>query len=137
MFPKPLSYLLVAACLLLTASMSIVAVAAVPAMAEDLANGAKVFRKCRACHDAGPMARNKVGPVLNGVYGRTAGTFPDFNYSKAMVEAGGKRLVWDEVTLNGYLEAPTTYLPKNKMAFTGIKDEGERADLIGYLKTLK
>lgn len=108
-----------------------------PASAEDLANGASVFRKCRACHDAGPNARNKVGPMLNGVYGRTAATLPDFNYSDAMRTAGTKQLVWDDETLNGYLESPSTYLPQSKMAFAGVKVEKDRADLIAYLKTLK
>ena len=108
-----------------------------PVQAEDLANGANVFRKCRACHDAGPNARNKVGPVLNGVYGRTAGTVEGFNYSEAMKTAGEKRLMWDEESLNGYLDSPTTYLPKSKMSFAVIKVEKDRADLIAYLKTLK
>jgi cytochrome c len=111
--------------------------AATPTLAEDLANGAAQFRKCRACHDVGPNARNKVGPVLNGLFGRTAGSLEGFNYSDAMRTAGKKKLVWDEESLNGYLESPTTYLPKNKMAFVGIKDEKDRADLIAYLKTLK
>jgi cytochrome c2 len=108
-----------------------------PAAAEDLANGASVFRKCRACHDAGPNARNKVGPVLNGVYGRTAGSLSDFNYSDAMRTAGEKKLVWDDMTLNAYLESPSVYLPSSKMAFAGVKDEKDRADLIAYLKTLR
>jgi len=109
----------------------------VSASAEDLENGAKVFRKCRACHDAGPGAKNKVGPMLNGIVGRSAGSVDGFNYSEAMKTAGGRKLVWDEVTLNAYLESPTTYLPKNKMAFVGVKDEKDRADLIAYLKTFK
>lgn len=115
------------------------AAAAIPAtaQAEDLANGANVFRKCRACHDAGPNAKNKVGPVLTGIFGRTAGSAEGFNYSEAMRTAGGKKLVWDEESLNGFLESPTTYLPKNKMAFAGVKEEKDRADLIAYLKTVK
>ncbi len=108
-----------------------------PARAEDLANGAAQFRKCRACHDAGPNARNKVGPHLNGVFGRTAASVAGFNYSETMRTAGEKKLVWDDESLNGYLESPATYLPKNKMAFVGVKDEKDRADLIAYLKTLK
>ena len=112
-------------------------IGAAPATAEDLSNGASVFRKCRACHDAGPNARNKVGPQLNGVFGRTAASLPDFNYSEAMKTAGEKKLVWDDETLNGYLESPSTYLPKSKMAFAGVKVEKARADLIAYLKTLK
>lgn len=105
--------------------------------AEDLKKGAESFRKCRACHDAGPAAANKVGPILNGVYGRAAGSVAGYNYSEAMKLAGSKKLVWNDETLNGYLEAPGTYLPKNKMAFKGIADEAERADLIAFLKTLK
>ena len=107
------------------------------ANAEDLANGAAQFRKCRACHDVGPNARNKVGPHLNGIFGRTAGSVSGFNYSDAMKTAGSKNLAWDDESLNGYLESPTTYLPSNKMAFAGVKDEKDRADLIAYLKTLK
>jgi len=110
---------------------------AAPVAAEDLANGASVFRKCRACHDAGPKARNKVGPVLNGIVGRAAGSLPDFNYSDAMRTAGEKKLIWDEMSLNSYLESPSAYLPSTKMAFVGVKSEKDRADLIAYLKTLK
>ena len=121
----------------LAALLAVAAAMPAPVQAEDLANGANVFRKCRACHDAGPNARNKVGPVLNGVYGRTAGTVEGFNYSEAMKTAGEQRLMWDEESLNGYLDSPTTYLPKSKMAFAGIKVEKDRADLIAYLKTLK
>ncbi|MCB1519235.1 MAG: cytochrome c family protein [Hyphomicrobiaceae bacterium] len=130
-FPK-----LASACLGLS-SLLVVSALAGAAHAEDLENGASVFRKCRACHDVGPAAKNKVGPHLNGVFGRTAGSVAGFNYSSAMSAAGTKKLVWDEETLNGYLEQPTTYLPKNKMAFAGIKDEKDRADLIAFLKTLK
>lgn len=108
-----------------------------PAAAENVEKGAQSFRKCRACHDVGPNAANKVGPALNGVYGRAAGANPGFAYSDAMKTAGAKKLVWNDETLNGYLESPGTYLPKNKMAFKGITDEAERADLIAFLKTLK
>lgn len=108
-----------------------------PAAAQNAANGAELFKKCRACHDVGANAKNKVGPVLNGVYGRAAAGIQGFNYSEAMKQAGAKKLVWDDESLNGYLETPTAYLPKNKMAFAGIKNEKERADLIAFLKTLK
>jgi cytochrome c2 len=60
---------------------------------------------------------------------------PEFNYSEANKEAGAKGLVWSEEELNKYLEAPLTYMPKNKMAFAGLKDEGDRKDIIAYLKT--
>lgn len=119
------------------AALSAALANAAPAAAQNLENGATSFRKCRACHDVGPNAVNKVGPALNGIYGRIAGTQPGFNYSDAMKLAGSKKLEWNEESLNGYLESPSTYLPKNKMAFKGIPSEAERADLIAYLKTLK
>jgi cytochrome c len=97
-------------------------------------NGEDVFKKCRACHDVGPDAKNKVGPLLNGIIGRTSGTVEGFNYSDANKEAGAKGLVWSEAELLKYLEAPLTYMPKNKMAFAGLKDEQDRKDVIAYLK---
>lgn len=118
-------------------SLALLSLSTKPGAAEDLQNGANVFKKCRACHDVGADAKNKVGPVLNGIYGRTAGSVAGFNYSDAIKEAGAKKLVWDDVSLSAYLESPTTYLPKNKMAFVGLKDEKDRADLIAYLKTMK
>jgi cytochrome c2 len=105
------------------------------AVAQSAENGEQVFKKCRACHQVGEGAKNGVGPMLNGLLGRTSGTVPEFNYSEANKEAGAKGLVWNEEELNKYLEAPLTYMPKNKMAFAGLKDEGDRKDIIAYLKT--
>lgn len=96
--------------------------------------GEDVFKKCRACHDVGPDAKNKVGPLLNGIIGRTSGTVEGFSYSDANKEAGAKGLVWSEVELLKYLESPLTYMPKNKMAFAGLKDEQDRKDVLAYLK---
>ena len=105
------------------------------AAAQNAENGEQVFKKCRACHQVGEGAKNGVGPVLNGLLGRKSGTVPEFNYSEANKEAGVKGLVWSEEELNKYLEAPLTYMPKNKMAFAGLKDEADRKDIIAYLKT--
>jgi cytochrome c len=99
--------------------------------AED---GAEVFKKCRACHDVGPTAKNKVGPLLNDIIGRKAGTIEGFAYSEANKAAGGKGLVWTEDVLLKYLENPLTFMPGTKMAFAGLKDEQDRKDLIAYLK---
>ncbi len=96
--------------------------------------GEDVFKKCRACHDVGPDAKNKVGPLLNGIIGRKSGTVEGFAYSDANKDAGAKGLVWSEAELIKYLEAPMTYMPKNKMAFAGLKDEQDRKDVIAYLK---
>jgi cytochrome c len=95
--------------------------------------GEDVFKKCRACHAVGAGAENKVGPQLNGIIGRKSGTVEGFNYSEANKEAGVKGLVWSEDELMKYLESPLTYMPKNKMAFAGLKDEQDRRDVIAYL----
>ena len=97
-------------------------------------NGEDVFKKCRACHDVGPDAKNKVGPLLTGIIGRKSGTVEGFNYSDSNKEAGAKGLVWSEAELLKYLENPMAYMPKNKMAFAGLKDEQDRKDVIAYLK---
>jgi cytochrome c len=98
-------------------------------------NGAEVFKKCRACHDVGPNAKNKVGPVLNGLFGRKAGTIPGFKYSDANKKAGENGWVWTEEKMMTYLEDPHDAMPGNRMAFAGLKDPQDRADLIAYLKT--
>ena len=97
--------------------------------------GAEVFKKCRACHDVGPDAKNKVGPLLNGILGRKAGTIDGFAYSDANKGAGAKGLVWTEDVMFKYLENPLSYMPGTKMAFAGLPKEQERADLIAYLRT--
>jgi cytochrome c len=96
--------------------------------------GAKVFRKCAACHMIGPDAKNRVGPELNGVIGRTAGTLPDFNYSDAMVAAGEGGLVWSVETLHEYLINPRAMVKGTKMAFAGLKDEEDRDAVIAYIE---
>ncbi|MGE0231302.1 MAG: cytochrome c family protein [Flavobacteriaceae bacterium] len=107
-----------------------------PALADgDAAKGEEVFKKCRACHEVGEGAKAKVGPVLNGVIGRTAGTSEGFTqYSEAMKEAGAGGLVWNEETLSQYLANPKQFVSKNKMAFAGLKKDDDIADVIAYLK---
>jgi cytochrome c2 len=107
---------------------------ALPAHAEgDAAKGENVFKKCRACHDVGEGAKHKVGPELNDLFGRTAGSVEGFNYSAAMKAAGEEGLVWDDDTLAQYLKDPRNFVPKNKMAFAGLKKDDEVADVIAYL----
>ena len=84
-----------------------------------------------ACHQVGPSGRNGVGPVLNGTVGRVAGTHPGYNYSSATRNSG---LVWDERTLTRYRRAPRELVPGTKMAFAGLKDDRDIADVIAYLK---
>ncbi|WP_246748631.1 c-type cytochrome [Rhizobium setariae] len=99
----------------------------------DAEAGAVVFKKCAVCHVV-DTDKNKVGPSLNHVFGRTAGTHPDFSYSTAMKEAGAGGLVWDEATLRDYLHNPRAKVKGTKMAFPGLKDDTDIANLVTYLK---
>lgn len=102
----------------------------------DAAAGEKVFRKCQACHEVGADAKNKVGPILTGVLGRTAGTLEDFKYSEAMIAAGEGGLVWTPETLAQYLEKPRDYVEGTKMTFAGLRDKDERNDIVAYLASV-
>jgi cytochrome c len=104
------------------------------ANAQDAENGEQVFRQCRACHQVGDGARNLVGPQLNGIVGRKAGSVDGFNYSQANKDAGSKGLVWTEEVLLKYLEKPQAFMPGTKMAYAGLRDADARKDLIAYLK---
>ena len=101
------------------------------ARAQDVASGEKTFAQCRACHQVGEAARNTVGPVLNGVIGRQAGTLDGYSYSAAMKGSG---LAWDETTFADYIRDPKVKVPGTKMIYAGQKDAARVADLIAYLK---
>jgi cytochrome c len=106
------------------------ALSAASALAEgDPAKGERVFAKCKACHTLD--GKNRVGPTLAGVFGRTAGKVEGFKYSDAMAGSG---VVWDEETIEKYLENPKEFVPGNKMIFPGLKKEDDREDVIAYLK---
>ncbi len=117
----------------LLAAISVIGLMAGHAQAQDAAAGEKVFTKCKACHVA-DEDKNKVGPSLHGVIGRTAGTHPGFKYSPAMTEAGEGGLVWDEASLAKYLHDPRGMVKGTKMAFAGLKDDTDIANVIAYLK---
>ncbi|MFW8644900.1 cytochrome c family protein [Rhizobium leguminosarum] len=99
----------------------------------DATAGATVFKKCATCHVA-DTDTNKVGPSLNKLFGRKAGTHPNFAYSAGMKAAGEGGLVWDETVLRDYLHNPKAKVKGTKMAFVGVKDDQEITDLIAYLK---
>ena len=101
------------------------------ASAQDAAAGEKVFLKCKACHQIGEGAKNAVGPVLNGVVGRKAGTAPDYSYSDANKNSG---FTWDEATLTEYLKNPRAKVPGTKMIFPGLTKDQDISDVIAYLK---
>jgi len=101
------------------------------AQAQDPAAGEKVFAQCRACHQVGPNAKNAVGPHLNGLFGRTAGSVEGYNYSPANKNSG---LTWDEATFREYIQNPKAKIPGTKMVYAGLKDEQRINDLVAYLK---
>ncbi len=113
-----------------------IAATAAPAMlqkaaAQDVEKGQRSFNKCLPCHAIGPGAATKVGPELNGLDGRRAGTAADFNYSEANRNSG---IVWNEATFKEYIRSPQARIPGTKMTFGGITNPQEIDDLWAYLK---
>jgi cytochrome c len=99
--------------------------------AQDAAAGEGVFKRyCLPCHDAGPGAKVKLGPALNGLDGRQAGTIPGFNYSEANKKSG---ITWHADTFADYIKSPMQRIPGTRMAFAGIRDEKDIANLWAYL----
>jgi cytochrome c len=101
------------------------------AQAQDAAAGEKVFAQCRACHQVGPTAKNAVGPVLNGLFGRHSGSVEGYSYSPANKNSG---ITWDEATFREYIKDPKAKIPGTKMIYAGLKDEQKVNDLVAYLK---
>src|SRR5438309_9204949 len=104
--------------------------AASATLAQDVAAGKSSFNKCLACHTIGEGAKNKVGPVLNGLDGRKSGTVDGFSYSDANKNSG---ITWNETVFKEYIKDPKAKIPGTKMAFAGIKNEKEINDLWAYL----
>jgi len=107
------------------------ALTAAPAWAQDAQAGQRVFAQCRACHQVGETAKNLIGPKLNGLFGRSAGTIEGFNYSEANKTSG---ITWDEATFTGYIRDPKARMPGTKMVYAGLKNEQQIADLVAFLK---
>jgi len=101
------------------------------AKAQDAAAGEKVYGVCKTCHQIGPNAKNAIGPVLNGVIGRPAGSYPGYAYSAANKGSG---LTWDEPTFRVYIKDPKAKVPGTKMIYAGLKDEQNVTDLLAFLK---
>jgi cytochrome c len=110
-------------------ALSLIALSA-PAFAGDPEEGAQVFKRCQACHSIGEGATNKVGPELNGLFGRTAGTVPDYNYSDANKNSG---IVWSPEIFTEYIKNPRGYMPGTAMAFAGLKKDQDIEDITAYL----
>ena len=112
----------------------VIVAAAGGALAQDLAAGENSFKKCLPCHSVGEDARNKVGPVLNGLEGRKSGTIPEYSYSEANKKAD---ITWSEASFKDYIQNPMAKVPGTKMAFAGIKNDAEIAALWGYIAQFK
>lgn len=100
----------------------------------DAERGAELFTKCKSCHMVGAEARNRVGPHLNELFGRKAAGLDEYRYSKDMIRAGADGLVWTTDKLHIYIENPKALVTGTRMSFRGIKDRGERQDLLAYLR---
>ncbi|MCF6301774.1 MAG: c-type cytochrome [Devosiaceae bacterium] len=115
---------------------------AAPAFAGEANLGEDVFRKCMGCHKVGEGAKNSSGPVLNGIIGRTAGTFEGFRYGDDLVAAGEAGLVWDEDNIQEFIADPRAFLrtflddsgARAKMAFR-LRKEDDRENVAAYLAT--
>jgi cytochrome c len=107
---------------------------AISAVAQDVAAGENSFKKCLPCHSVGPDAKNKVGPVLNGLDGRKSGTADGYNYSEANKNSG---ITWNEAQFLDYIKDPKAKIPGTKMVFAGIKNENEAKSLWVYLAQFK
>ena len=101
------------------------------ALAQDLAAGENSFKKCLPCHSVGADAKNKVGPVLNGLEGRKSGTIEGYSYTEANKNSG---ITWNEEVFREYIKDPRSKIPGTKMVFAGIKNENEVTSLWAYLK---
>ncbi len=102
---------------------------------EMVAAGKKVFKKCKSCHQVGDKAKNKTGPVLNGIIGAAAGAVDGYKYSKPMKATAEGGLVWSEEELAAFLTKPKAYMKGTKMSFAGLRKAADVAAVIAYLKS--
>jgi cytochrome c len=109
---------------------ALIAGSTVAVVAQDAQKGATVFNQCMACHAIGPGAQTKIGPELNGLDGRKAGTVPNFSYSDANKNSG---IVWNEASFKDYIKDPRAKVPGTKMIFAGVKNEQQVNDLWAYV----
>lgn len=103
-----------------------------PAFGQDAEGGKRIFARCSPCHAVGPNAANKVGPELNGLFGRKAGSVPGYAYSPANLQSG---ITWTEEEFTAYIKDPKGVIKGTKMSFAGVKNEQEIKDLVAFLKT--
>ncbi len=121
--------------LLAASALALTVFTAAGAWGADAKRGAELYQQCKRCHQAGQGAGHRVGPHLNGIFGRRAGSATDFTYSRALRDAGANGLVWDERTLDAFLASPATVAPQTRMSFGGMPTADDRADLLAWLRT--
>jgi len=119
---------------LVIAAAAFASLLAGPAFAADIEHGAKVFKKCSTCHMVGPGAASRVGPPLNGLFGRKSGTYEGYSYTDANKNSG---ITWDDATFAKYIRDPKGVIPGTKMVFAGLTDEADVVDLTAFLKQYK
>ncbi|MDJ0825991.1 MAG: c-type cytochrome [Rhodobacter sp.] len=100
----------------------------------DADRGAEIFKQCSSCHSVGQGAKDRVGPHLNGIFGRRAGAHDGYRYSDDMAMMGSDGLTWTLETLNAYMENPKALVSRTRMNFSGLEQPGDRADVLAFLR---
>ena len=118
---------------LLAASLLVV-LSAASAWGADATRGKALYQQCKRCHQAGGGAEHRIGPHLNDVFGRTAGSLAEYRYSPAMMAAGAAGLVWTGATLDTFLSDPPALVPHSRMSFEGVAEADDRVDLLAWLR---
>jgi len=118
-------------------AVTLIALSGPASAAGDAAKGKEAFAKCAICHQVGPGAKTLVGPELNGIVGRKAASVEGYPYSPGMKKLGDGGFVWTEANIDKWITDPKAMLPQSPMAlaFQGVPDADERANIIAYLKT--
>lgn len=122
------------AALAATLMAAVCATGAAAATLGDAERGEELFVQCKGCHEVGKGARNRIGPHLNGLFGRRAASVEGFAYSRSLRRAGQDGLEWHFETLDAYIANPRALVSGTRMSYRGMRDPQDRADLLAYLR---